>query len=167
MNKTLSPLSLRSAMTEDESFFCKLYGAGRAEEMAIWGWNSEQQELFIEMQFTAREQHYRTVYPEQENMVILCNGAPAGRMIVARRVRETVLVDIALTPVEQGKGAGAALLATLQDEATEAAKPLRLHVVGSNGGAIRFYERLGFKIIEDDGSYLKMEWSPKLPEETT
>jgi ribosomal protein S18 acetylase RimI-like enzyme len=117
------------------------------------------------MQFTAREQHYRTMYPERDDQVITCGGKPAGRLIVARRSAEIVLVDIALLPDAQGGGKGQSLVRSLQKEAVAAGKPLRLHVLGSNGTAIRFYERLGFKTIEDDGSYLHMEWQPAVPGE--
>jgi hypothetical protein len=39
-----------------------------------------------------------------------------------------------------------------------AGKPLRIHVEGFNP-ALRLYERLGFRQIEDKGVYLFMEWS--------
>jgi ribosomal protein S18 acetylase RimI-like enzyme len=52
---------------------------------------------------------------------------------------------------------------SLQQEAAAAGKPLRLHVLNSNVAAVRFYERLAFKALEDDGSYLSMEWQPTTP----
>jgi GNAT superfamily N-acetyltransferase len=154
-------VTLKVADAADITFFCKLYGSTRAEEMAAWGWSSEQQEQFVRMQFTARERHYGTMYPERDDQVIFREGRPVGRMITARRSSEMVLVDIALLPDEQGRGSGAALVSGLQQESAAVGKPLRLHVVGSNSAAIRFYGRLAFRIIEDDGSYLLMEWQPK------
>lgn len=153
-------VTLRVADDADNAFLCDLYASTRAEEMAAWGWSGEQRELFVKMQFTARERHYGAMYPERDDRVILRDGRPIGRMIVARRPGEIVLVDIALLPEEQGRGEGATLVQGLQREATEAGRPLRLHVLGSDAAAIRFYGRLGFRTIDDDGSYLHMEWRP-------
>jgi ribosomal protein S18 acetylase RimI-like enzyme len=153
-------VTLRVADASDSTFLCEIYQSTRAAEMAAWGWGSEQQEQFARMQFTARERHYGTMYPERDDQVILRDGNTVGRLIVARRPREIVLVDIALLPDEQGHGMGATLIRGLQQEARKANKPLRLHVLGSNTAAIRFYGRLGFGTIDDDGSYLLMEWRP-------
>jgi ribosomal protein S18 acetylase RimI-like enzyme len=104
------------------------------------------------------------MYPERDDRVIIHDGRPIGRMIVARRPREIVLVDIALLPDEQGHGEGTTLVRGLQREAAETGRPLRLHVLNSNLAAIRFYERLDFRAIDDDGSYLHMEWQPAVTE---
>jgi ribosomal protein S18 acetylase RimI-like enzyme len=134
--------------------------------MAAWGWGREQREQFLAMQYTAREQHYRVMYKERDDRVILRDGRPVGRLIVARRSTEFVLVDIALFPNEQGQGLGEALVRDLQREAAAAALPLRLHVLNSSAAAIRFYMRLDFKTVDDDGSYLLMEWRRR-QEDTT
>jgi len=155
-------VTLRVADDADNTFLCELYGSTRAGEMAAWGWSGEQREQFVKMQFAARERHYGVMYPERDDRVILRDGRPVGRMIVARRPREIVLVDIALLPQEQGHGEGAILVRELQREAREAGRPLRLHVLGSSVAAIRFYGRLGFRTIDDDGSYLHMEWRPAI-----
>jgi hypothetical protein len=46
----------------------------------------------------------------------------------------------------------------LQIEARASAKPLRIHVERFNP-ALRLYERLGFRQVEDKGVYLFLEWS--------
>ena len=45
----------------------------------------------------------------------------------------------------------------LQSEAAAAGKSLRIHVERFNP-ALRLYERLGFRQIDDRGVYLFMEW---------
>jgi predicted GNAT family acetyltransferase len=55
------------------------------------------------------------------------------------------------------RGIGTTLLHGLQSEAAAAGKPLRLHVERFNP-ALRLYERLGFRQIDDRGVYLFMEW---------
>ncbi|MEP6718495.1 MAG: GNAT family N-acetyltransferase, partial [bacterium] len=61
----------------------------------------------------------------------------------------------------QKRGAGTILLQRLIDEAASANKPLRHMVFVLNDNAHRFYERLGFVVIEDLGAYKHMEYSPQ------
>ena len=85
-------------------------------------------------------------------------GRPAaGRLYVARWSDEIRIVDIALLPDYGNRGIGTTLLRELQSEAAAAGRPLRIHVERFNP-ALRFYERLGFRQIEDKGVYLFMEW---------
>jgi ribosomal protein S18 acetylase RimI-like enzyme len=62
-----------------------------------------------------------------------------------------------LLPEYCNRGIGSTLLRQLQSEAAAAGKPLRIHVERFNP-ALRLYERLGFRVIDDRGVYLFMEW---------
>jgi ribosomal protein S18 acetylase RimI-like enzyme len=66
-------------------------------------------------------------------------------------------MDIALLPEYCNRGIGTTLLRGLQSEAAAAGKPLRIHVERFSP-ALRLYERLGFRQIDDRGVYLFMEW---------
>ena len=66
-------------------------------------------------------------------------------------VRRDPHVDIALLPRYCNRGIGTRLLRELQSEAAAAGKPLRIHVERVNP-ALRLYERLGFRQIEDRGA---------------
>jgi ribosomal protein S18 acetylase RimI-like enzyme len=88
--------------------------------------------------------------------VILVDGQPAGRLYVSREDDEIRIVDIALLPEYCNRGIGTTLLKGLQSEAAAAGKPLRIHVERFNP-ALRLYERLGFRQIDDRGVYLFME----------
>ena len=70
------------------------------------------------------------------------------------------LLDIGLFPEFQNRGVGTCLLKQLMDEAAQSKKALRHMVFMLNDNAYRFYERLGFKTIEDLGGYKHMEWKP-------
>jgi len=61
-------------------------------------------------------------------------------------------------PEFQNRGVGGALLKSLIDEAKQSGRPLRHMVFIMNTDALRFYERLGFVVIEDLGAYKHMEW---------
>jgi ribosomal protein S18 acetylase RimI-like enzyme len=65
-------------------------------------------------------------------------------------------VDIALLPEYRGMGIGTRLLRDLISESEESGKPLSIHVERFNP-ALRLYERLDFRTVEDKGVYLLME----------
>lgn len=157
--KPTTSFALRPACSGDEAFLYELYCSTRSEEIAAWGWNPSQQEMFLRLQFNAQRQHYDLAYEGAEHLIILVEGRPAGRILVYRSERELVLVDIALLPDQRGSGIGTALILELLGEAKQAGKVVSLHVEKHNR-ARRLYERLGFETIEDTGMYFKMEWRP-------
>ena len=121
------------------------------------GWSEEQKAAFLQHQFTAQDAHYRKHYPTAEFSVIEDDGLPIGRLYVDRWTREIRIMDIALLPGHRRKGTGTLLIAALQEEARATAKALSIHVEKFNP-AMRLYERLGFKPIEDKDVYVLMEW---------
>ncbi|MEY2494845.1 MAG: hypothetical protein QOJ45_1337 [Verrucomicrobiota bacterium] len=150
-------LRLRPITPEDDSFLRRLFASTRADELAITGWSDEQKEAFCRMQFDAQSAHYRQHYADASFDIIERDGVAAGRLLVWRSATEILIVDIALLPEHRGAGTGTKLLRELQDEARSAGKPLTIHVERFNP-ALRLYERLGFKIVEEQQVYLLMEW---------
>ena len=151
-------ISLRPITLEDDLFLAGLYASTRAEELAVTGWSDEEKGVFCRRQFDAQTAHYRENYPGASLQVIEKAGVPVGRLYVARWEREIRIMDIALLPQHRGAGIGTKLLRELQDEARVAGKSLTIHVERFNP-ALRLYERLGFKQVEDKGVYLLMQWA--------
>ncbi len=149
--------SLRPITPEDDSFLAAVYASTRAEELAVTGWSDEEKAVFCRRQFDAQSAHYREHYLGASFQVIEGDGRPIGRLYVARWEKEIRIVDIALLPEFRGAGIGTRLLHDLQDEARAAGKSLTIHVERFNP-ALRLYERLGFKQIEDKGVYLLLRW---------
>jgi ribosomal protein S18 acetylase RimI-like enzyme len=150
-------LRLRPITPEDDSFLRRLFASTRAEELAITGWNDEQKAAFCRMQFDAQSAHYRKHYADASFDVIERDGEAAGRLLVWRSEKEILIVDIALLPEHRGAGIGTRFLRELQEEARSAGKPLTIHVERYNP-ALRLYERLGFKTVEEQEVYLLMHW---------
>lgn len=149
-------LFLREATPEDEPFLLEVYASTRAEELEGLGWNDDQKQAFIKMQFTARER----TYPRTGNRIIVLNGRPVGRMMVDREDALIRLRDIALLTEYRNAGIGSRLIQDLMKEATASGKPIQLHVV-STSPAVRLYERLGFRPSGDEtAAYLQMKWVP-------
>jgi GNAT superfamily N-acetyltransferase len=155
-----SPLTFRRAVPDDESFLFELYGSTRKEEMAAWGWDPEQEQMFLTLQFTAQRRNYDIAFPNAEHQIIMLDGRPIGRVLVERSEFEHRGVDIALLREHRNAGIGGELVQELLDEAARAGKPFRISVVKTNP-ALHLYKRLGFKTTDDTGTQFLMEWAPE------
>jgi len=153
-------ISLRLAEPADEQILVAIYGSTREDELTTTRWDETQKREFVEQQFRAQDKYYRANYANASYDLILVDEQPAGRLYVARWPDEIRIIDIALLAAARGSGVGTHLLRELQNEAREAGKPLRIHVERFNP-ALSLYERLGFRLVEDRGVYLFLEWSPE------
>lgn len=151
-------LKLRPVTSEDEDFLLEVYGSTRAHEMALVEWPEEQKKAFVKSQSERQREEYDKRFPDAEYDVILIDERPAGRIWIGEDDHQMRLMDIAILPEFQNRGAGTQLLRWLIDRATKAAKPLRHMVFMLNEDAHRFYERLGFVTIEEAGAYKHMEY---------
>jgi ribosomal protein S18 acetylase RimI-like enzyme len=154
----VAEVTLRSITQDDLEFLYRVYASTREEELAVTGWSDEQKEEFLRMQFGAQHDHYQKHFPDAKYDVIVAGETPIGRLYVDRREDEIRIIDIALLTEHRGAGVGGGLVRQLIDEAAATGKPVRIHVERENP-AMRLYERLGFKKIEDVGVYDLMEWT--------
>jgi ribosomal protein S18 acetylase RimI-like enzyme len=150
---------LKRARQSDEEFMIAVYASSRADEMAITGWNLEQQDAFLRMQFDAQKRSYSAQFPQAEYSLIEFDGVAAGRLIVDRSGEEILLIDIAVLSQFRQKGIGSALLHQLMEEGGRTGKAIRLHVERFNP-ALHWYQRLGFKTASESAIYLEMVWTP-------
>jgi ribosomal protein S18 acetylase RimI-like enzyme len=153
-------VSLRPVSADDEEFLFHVFATSH-EQLAFVPLEGEQLLALVRMQFAAQRMDYEHRFPDAAHSIVLRNEIPAGRIWVARLDDQIRLLDIAMLPEHRNAGIGATLLKRLQAEAERSGKPLRHMVAVINSAAIRFYERLGFKAIEDAGTHYLMEWLPK------
>jgi ribosomal protein S18 acetylase RimI-like enzyme len=152
-------VSTRPVTDADQEFLVGVYASTRADELAQVDWDDSQKDAFIRWQYAMQKQEYEARYPNARYDVILVDGAPAGRIWIGTDDKQIRLLDIAVLKEFQNRGVGTHLLRQLMDEAARTGKALRHMVFMLNDNAFRFYERLGFKTIEDLGGYKHMEWS--------
>lgn len=153
-------ITFRPITSEDRELLLRVYRSTREDELAmVVDWTPEMKDAFILQQFTAQHTWYQEHYVGAEFLVILVDGAPAGRLYVHRRPSEIRLVDIALLPEYRNTGLGTRLLRDLLAEGEATGKPVTIHVEIYNP-AMRLYQRLGFRPIEDRGVYQLLEWRP-------
>src|SRR5215211_2564657 len=133
---------MRPAGPEDRQFIYEVYVSTRAEEVAAWGWPEEQQALFLKMQFNLRESAYRSAYSNLDDNLILLEGSPVGRFMWNRGESVITMIDLGLLHEYRNRGIGTHVIRVLFAEADSKGLPVRLHVLRSNTGAGRLYERL-------------------------
>jgi ribosomal protein S18 acetylase RimI-like enzyme len=146
-------VALRPVAAADTPFLARLYASTREAELARVPWSDEQKAAFLAQQFAAQTGHYERHYAGAAFDVVLVDGAPAGRLYVARGADEIRVVDIAVAPAFRGRGIGSGLLRELLAEADAAGKRVSIHVERSNP-ALRLYERLGFAPAGETGVHL-------------
>ena len=154
-------LVLRPVTPADEEFLIAVYGGTRADELAQAEWAEGQKEQFVRWQYGLQRREYESRFPDADYCVILINDRPAGRIWVGSDDEQIRLLEIAIVPEFQNRGAGTILLRRLIEQASQTNKFLRHMVFVLNNDAHRFYERLGFAVIEDLGAYKHMEWRPE------
>jgi len=156
-------ITLDPVLDSDEPFLYRTFASTRAEEMALTGWNTEQQDAFLRMQYEAQRRSYLMQLPDARYWVIRCDGSAVGRLIIDRTVEEIHVVDIALLPEFRKQGIGSSLMEAIIREASQAGKIVRLHVERFNP-AMRWYERLGFGVVSSGPIYLEMVWRTAQPD---
>ena len=80
--------------------------------------------------------------------IIIVGETRAGMLALGRRGGQVILKHIELMPEFRGKGIGAAIVQEVIEQARAEGLGVTLHVLKSNP-AIRLYERLGFRIVEE------------------
>jgi len=151
-------VELRPVSESDNEFLLSIYASTREDELAQVEWVEGQKEIFLRWQSDLQRREYEERFPDADYRVIVVDQEPAGRIWVGTDDQQIRLLDIALLPQFQNRGVGTVLLKSLMAEAETAGKALRHMVFVLNNNADRFYERLGFKKIEDFGAYKHMEW---------
>jgi ribosomal protein S18 acetylase RimI-like enzyme len=149
---------VRPATEADREFLLGLYASTREAELAQVAWEEGAKEAFLEQQFSAQDQHYRSNYPGATLDVIEVDGAAAGRLYVYRGEADIRIMDIALAPGFRGRGIGTALLHDLMAEARSSGRSLSIHVEMQNP-ARSLYDRLGFVPAGEHGIYVLMKWT--------
>jgi len=95
------------------------------------------------MQVRARGASYAEAWPRAEELLILLDGAPVGRLLLDRGADSWHVVDIRLDAASRGSGAGTKVLADVCAQAAELGLPVMLSArAGSR--AEQWYRRNGF-----------------------
>lgn len=153
-------ISLRTACKEDAAFERVLFETARPDAVALAAWPEAARKLFLDQQFEFQSLHYARAYPNADRLLVVADGAAAGRLILDRTPDAWCVVDIALLPAWRGRGIGTLLLQSVLAEAAAAGASAVTLMVDIDNPARRLYQRLGFVTMEEVMPKAAMEWRP-------
>lgn len=157
---TSEAITLRPVRLEDEAFLHEVYASTRQAELDATGWDAAQREAFLRSQFASQHRHYTTHFADAQFSVIERGGQSVGRLYVHRGAVEIGLVEIALLPAHRGAGIGGRMVKEVIAEAERTGLPVGAYVECGNDGSRRFFERLGFVVVGQEGAHFRIEWRP-------
>lgn len=152
-------LSILPENCGDFTFLLSLYRTTREWELNLLDWTDEQKDHFVLSQFNAQRLHYRKYYPDASFDLVLYKGEKIGRFYIEEWPSQFRIIDITLYPQFCGQSIGSLLIKKLMQQAVETGKNISIHVERNNP-ALRLYERLNFKKIDELNIYNLMEWRP-------
>jgi GNAT superfamily N-acetyltransferase len=157
-------LKLRPVDPDDEPFLRDLRGQVDVERLGLQFWSPENAELaqkVVNLQFHAHATHYQKIKSnwDTKDCIIELDGKPAGRFIVSQDGTTVCLADIAVHRDHRGKGLGQAVIDATKAECVQSKRILRLHVEPMNP-AFQIYLHLGFRVVEQSPTHIRMEWAP-------
>lgn len=153
-------LEWRLARNEDEPFLDELYEGTRIDEVLGWGFDPTSARAFLRQQASVQRRAYAMQYPDAEHRVLLADGVPAGRLILARLEDVLAIVDVSVLAAYRARGIGTWAIREVQQTAAKEGKPVLLHVDRGNR-ALHLYTRLGFHetgVAADEMAPLRLEW---------
>lgn len=144
-------LKFRKAQATDSEFvFTVKKAAFREYVEQIWGWDD-----------TYQRELYNRRFASQDIRIIQFHGTDVG-FLSTWNTPDTFKVDqLYILPDYQGKGIGAACMRHIIDDASLEQKPVTLQVLKINPRATAFYQRLGFKIVDENSTHFQMKRGPE------
>ena len=81
-------ISVRPVTSGDEEILVEIHKSSRGDDLRGLGWEEDRIGEFLEMQYEAQQHFYESEYKRATDEIILCEGKPAGRLIVERGEHE-------------------------------------------------------------------------------
>lgn len=157
MSTSQAAVTLRPECSRHEPFIRNLILETIAGELGASAWPEPMRSHLLGIQYAGRRQSFRLAFPEAASYVIEAAGVAAGWTVVTEMPHEVFLVEIMVSPECRNRGIGSAVIRQFLAEAAARRKPVRLTVNAMNQGAIRLYERLGFRRMDADEVHYRME----------
>jgi len=145
-------VTLRPVLETDQHLLFEWYAGTRQAELAHVPWTDAQKQAFLQMQFAAQAESYRTRRPNAVQQIICVDGVPVGRLYLDRLPQRLHIVDITVTAASRNAGIGSQVLHGILADADRTGKAVGIYVESFNPSR-RLFERLGFRTVS--GIFLK------------
>ncbi|NNF00872.1 MAG: GNAT family N-acetyltransferase [Pyrinomonadaceae bacterium] len=150
-------ISMRGViLPDDEPFLMRLFFELHLEDPNWKTLEEKQRKLLLDMQYSAQNQHYSNLYPNAAHQIVNYSGTSVGRLFVDRSAKYIHCIDITILGEYRNQGIGSFILNDLIGESSKSEKVFSLEVLKTNP-AVKLYERLGLKVVRDEGAHWRME----------
>jgi len=139
--------------------------ATRADCTWVWQLKKLTMRAYVEQTWgvwndTFQRSHFQANFAPANLEIIVIDGRDVGYLQCERARHEIFLANISVAPDLQNRGLGSAVIRGLQTQAAAARLPIRLQVLKANPAARRLYARLGFTVIDETATHIRMLWRP-------
>lgn len=153
-------ISLCPVEESHRDFLIKLFKDCHPELESISNISSEKMKGLIEMQFMAGEQQLLQIYKDAELNIIMKDNEPIGRLSVNYGIKTDHIIEIGLLRSYTKMGIGKTVINEVIEKSSINRKRVSLQVPWFNVNAFAFYEKLGFKLIDNKGAFYEMMYIP-------
>jgi Acetyltransferases len=155
-----SNISLCPVEPSHKDFLLKLFKECRPDLALINGISEEIKTTVILQQFTMEQLQLQQMYPEAELNIVMLHKEAVGRLYLLRGKNEVRVLVIGLLEKYRCRGIGRKLMTAVIKNAINTGKTVSLQVAWFNQSAYAFYEKIGFKVIENKEVALEMQYIP-------
>ena len=153
-------ISLELLEAKHNEAVMKIFKESHPYLSGICGISEEQKNNIITQQFTIEQEQMISMYPEAELNMIIYEEKPVGIIYLYYGEKAHRILEIGLLEEYRGRGIGSHIVNRVIDNAVEKKKAVFLQVSWFNEAAYRFYEKLGFKLVENKGIAYEMKFNP-------
>lgn len=151
-------VSLLPVESTHKDFLLKLFKECRPDLALINSINEKKTDDIIYQQFTIEQEQLIKMYPNAEYNIVIFNGELIGRLYIHYGDTIDRILEIGLLDEYRSLGIGKELVTKVIQNALKKNKSVRLQVAWFNQRAYKFYEEIGFNIIENQGVFFEMEY---------
>ena len=151
-------ISLCPVESNHKEVLLQLFRECRPDLELMGNIDEKQKDAIIFQQFTIEQDQLRKMYPNAEFNIVMFNEEPIGRFYIYYGEEFHHIIEIGLLESYRGLGIGKAIMSAAISNAVQKGKKIYLQVAWFNQNAYLFYEKLGFRVIEDNIAFKKMQY---------
>lgn len=154
-------ISYRDVVQTDYPYLLELYASTRTDVHLHGSHLSYKQKMdFIKSQFELQDVHYKKFNKKAKFLIVMNNNERIGRLYREDLKDQVSIIELTLHEKVRSQKIGSIIIQNIIEAAHATNKPVVLHAA-KDSPEFKFYKKLGFKISDDLGPYLKMATDPK------